>query len=125
GIGERRGSAFHQADRFWSAPQRDQHAGRAGRLTLTILLTNVRFCGRYWGKSGHALLHCKCLLLTQSGHGPALHTSAYHQKRTSSPTAGFLWNFDWTTLQLDLLHLMPTITRGLANARPPSSVRQG
>ena len=23
---------------------------------------------RYWGQSGHALLHCKCLLLTQSGH---------------------------------------------------------
>src|SRR5262249_4417046 len=55
---------------------------------------------------------------------PKADTSAYHQKRTSSPTGGFLWNFDWTTVQLDLLHLIPTITRGLANARSPSSVRQ-
>ena len=22
----------------------------------------------FWGKSGHAVLHCKCPLLTQSGH---------------------------------------------------------
>src|SRR5262245_40327859 len=29
---------------------------------------DVRFCGRYWRQSGHALLRCKCLLLTQSGH---------------------------------------------------------
>jgi hypothetical protein len=29
---------------------------------------DVRFRGRYWGQSGHALLHCICLLLTQSGH---------------------------------------------------------
>jgi ABC-type uncharacterized transport system substrate-binding protein len=26
---------------------------------------------RFWSKSGHALLHCKCLLLTQSGHSVA------------------------------------------------------
>ena len=25
---------------------------------------------RFRGYSGHAVLHCKCLLLTQSGHGP-------------------------------------------------------
>ena len=25
---------------------------------------------RFWGKSEHALSHRKCLLLTQSGHGP-------------------------------------------------------
>jgi hypothetical protein len=24
--------------------------------------------GRYWGQSGHALLHCICPLMTQSGH---------------------------------------------------------
>ena len=23
---------------------------------------------RYWGQSGHAVLHCKCPLMTQSGH---------------------------------------------------------
>ena len=31
---------------------------------------NVRFCGRCWGLSGHRLLHCTCLLLTQSGNRP-------------------------------------------------------
>jgi len=31
-------------------------------------LSDVRFRGRYWVKSGHAFLHCTCLLLTQSGH---------------------------------------------------------
>jgi hypothetical protein len=34
------------------------------------LVLNVRFCGCYWGQSGHDLLHCICLLLTQSGHQP-------------------------------------------------------
>ena len=29
---------------------------------------NVRFYGRYWGESGHELVHCTCPLLTQSGH---------------------------------------------------------
>ena len=29
---------------------------------------DVRFRGRYWGQSGHALLHCICPLMTQSGH---------------------------------------------------------
>ena len=28
----------------------------------------VRFRGRYWGQSGHALLHCIRPLMTQSGH---------------------------------------------------------
>jgi hypothetical protein len=28
----------------------------------------IRFRGRYWGQSGHALLHCICPLMTQSGH---------------------------------------------------------
>jgi hypothetical protein len=31
----------------------------------------IRFRGRYWGQSGHALLHCRCPLMTQSGHGPS------------------------------------------------------
>jgi len=31
----------------------------------------IRFRGRYWGKSGHGLLQRICLLLTQSGHQPA------------------------------------------------------
>jgi hypothetical protein len=30
----------------------------------------IRFRGRYWGQSGHALLHCICPLMTQSGHWP-------------------------------------------------------
>jgi|RhiMethySRZTD1v2_1073278.scaffolds.fasta_scaffold59149_2 hypothetical protein len=34
-------------------------------------LNDVRFHGRYWGQSGHAFLHCTCLLLTQSGHPPS------------------------------------------------------
>jgi hypothetical protein len=29
---------------------------------------DVCFRGRYWEYSGHALLHCICLLVTQSGH---------------------------------------------------------
>jgi hypothetical protein len=44
---------------------------RAARL----LIFDVRFCGRYWVQSGHALLHCICPLMTQSGHfavSPAL-----------------------------------------------------
>ena len=28
----------------------------------------VRFCGRYWGQSGHWLLRRTCPLMTQSGH---------------------------------------------------------
>ena len=46
---------------------------------VTPLARNVRFwhkadmlsCTahvRYWGQSGHAILHCKCPLMTQSGH---------------------------------------------------------
>src|SRR5262245_16571997 len=31
---------------------------------------NVCFHGRYWEQSGHGLLQCTCLLLTQSGHRP-------------------------------------------------------
>jgi hypothetical protein len=29
---------------------------------------HVRFRGRYWGQSGHALLRCVSPLVTQSGH---------------------------------------------------------
>src|SRR5262249_54348020 len=28
----------------------------------------ARFCGRYWGQSGHGVLQRKCLLMTHSGH---------------------------------------------------------
>jgi len=28
----------------------------------------IRFRGRYWGQSGHELVRCICLLMTQSGH---------------------------------------------------------
>src|SRR6478752_8693729 len=34
-------------------------------------LADIGYCAahvRYWGESGHAVLHCKCLLLTQSRH---------------------------------------------------------
>ena len=37
--------------------------GKAG-----MLFARVRFRGRYWVQSGHALLHRICLLMTQSGH---------------------------------------------------------
>jgi hypothetical protein len=33
-----------------------------------IAFSGIRFRGRYWGQSGHALLHCICPLMTQSGH---------------------------------------------------------
>jgi hypothetical protein len=36
-------------------------------------IIGIRFCGRYWGQSGHAVLHCICLLLTQSGHQSVAH----------------------------------------------------
>ena len=32
------------------------------------LEANVRFRGRYWGQSGHDLVHCTRPLMTQSGH---------------------------------------------------------
>jgi hypothetical protein len=38
---------------------------------MTFCRADVRFCGRCWGESGHGVLHRICLLLTQSGHGPA------------------------------------------------------
>jgi hypothetical protein len=38
------------------------------KADIPILSADVRFCRRYWGNSGHGLLHCKCLLVTQSGH---------------------------------------------------------
>jgi hypothetical protein len=34
----------------------------------TLPFARIRFRGRYWGQSGHAVLHCICPLLTQSGH---------------------------------------------------------
>src|SRR5262249_29185344 len=37
------------------------------KADMPIILSNVRFRGQ----SGHRLLHCTCLLLTQSGH-PAM-----------------------------------------------------
>jgi hypothetical protein len=37
-----------------------------GKADMTV--AHVRFRGRYWEYSGHALLHCICLLVTQSGH---------------------------------------------------------
>ena len=35
-----------------------------------ITLCTAHVC--FWGESGHALLHCKYTLMTQSGHGPRL-----------------------------------------------------
>jgi len=35
---------------------------------LSRVAHDARYLGRYWGQSGHALLHCICLLMTQSGH---------------------------------------------------------
>jgi hypothetical protein len=39
-----------------------------GKADMTF--AGIRFRGRYWGQSGHALLHRTCLLMTQSGHSP-------------------------------------------------------
>jgi hypothetical protein len=33
-----------------------------------VKIGEVRNQCRYWGQSGHALLHCICPLMTQSGH---------------------------------------------------------
>jgi hypothetical protein len=41
----------------------------------TWATAGVRYRGRYWGQSGHALLHCICPLMTQSGHCDAGPTS--------------------------------------------------
>jgi hypothetical protein len=41
-------------------------AAFGGKADMTI--AGIRFRGRYWWQSGRALLHCICLLLTQSGH---------------------------------------------------------
>src|SRR5262249_26130978 len=32
---------------------------------------------RFWGESGHAILHCTCLLLTQSGHAASIDTARH------------------------------------------------
>jgi len=43
----------------------------AHRMTLLQLAAAARFCAahvRFRGQSGHGLVHCTCLLLTQSGH---------------------------------------------------------
>ena len=50
------------------APHMSAFGGKAD-----ISGTDVRFRGRYWGQSGHALLHCICPLMTQSGHSRADH----------------------------------------------------
>jgi hypothetical protein len=41
--------------------------------TRGILPCHVRLYGRYWGQSGHDVLHCTCPLMTQSGHGSDQH----------------------------------------------------
>ena len=63
----------HRAAAMWET-QRSRRAidNRSTTLVSTRraarLVLNVRFCGRYWGQSGHRLVHRTCLLLTQSGH---------------------------------------------------------
>jgi hypothetical protein len=41
----------------------------AFEVKQTWRFAEVRFRGRYWWQSGHGFLHCKCPLVTQSGHG--------------------------------------------------------
>ena len=43
---------------MWKSDDRDELLDRV----------YVRFCGRYWGQSGHGLLRCICRLMTQGGH---------------------------------------------------------
>jgi hypothetical protein len=40
----------------------------AGSLAIAIVRfrAKIRFCGRYWGKSGHCLLHRTCPLMTKA-----------------------------------------------------------
>ena len=40
---------------------------------------------RYWGQSGHAILHCICLLMTQSGHGSGFVKSIRVGNKPGSP----------------------------------------
>src|SRR5512144_776720 len=42
-----------------------KHEG--GKADMTSCGAHVRFCSRYWGQSGPALLHCVCPLLALSG----------------------------------------------------------
>ena len=48
---------------FQSRSRMSTFGGKAERP-----FAGIRFRGRYWGQSGHALLHCICPLITQSGH---------------------------------------------------------
>ena len=43
-----------------------QMSAFGGKADMAI--AGIRFCGRYWGQSGHGFVHRICLLLTQSGH---------------------------------------------------------
>src|SRR5262245_57070015 len=47
----------------------------------------VRFRGRYWGQSGHELVRCIRLLLTQSGHPLPPHTRELLRSRFQASAA--------------------------------------
>jgi len=64
-------------------------------------LRHVCFCGRYWGQSGHALLHCICPLVTQSGREAPRY---------------------WTSVQLDFAPMQSIIPMKRSAARVSSRV---
>src|SRR6478609_297265 len=65
-LSRRSKSAFGPKRTSLAAPHMSAFGGKAD-----MALCEFRFRGRYWGKSGHGLVHCICPLLTQSGHhGP-------------------------------------------------------
>ena len=67
--GDRRDRGAHQHPDDGDVCRVKPEAARADTAGLDLLgQSDVRFFGRYWGQSGHAVLHCTCLLLTQSGH---------------------------------------------------------
>ena len=62
------GSAFDYERRSTLADVRYWHKADMPSCTAHV---------RYWGQSGHALLHCTCPLMTQSGHGRGLPQSMF------------------------------------------------
>jgi hypothetical protein len=68
-------------DRANSAAQNELAALVPGAVHITdthaghniMCSANVRF----WGQSGHELVHCECLLMTHSGHRPVVESGQF------------------------------------------------
>ena len=81
-----------------------------GQLNLLRPSADIESCMarvRFRGKSRHALLHCTCLLLAQSGHQlVALHMSAFGGKADMT-----------IALQMSAYHPKRTLTRHVGQAK--------